>query len=119
MDMGAGLHFYFSGNVMLHVLLLLGAGLHFVTTGSVRTSTSLFLVLCVRTRGQHVHMFSYSALGEKKGIGGKKASQEVTEKWMSIRDEKGEHAWTAYGACYFQLNKQTSVRSALHRLRKR
>ena len=57
---------FFSGNVMLHVLLLLGAGLHFVTTGSVRTSTSLFLVLCVRTRGQYVYIFSYSALGEKK-----------------------------------------------------
>ena len=78
-----------------------------------------FPALSVRTRGQHVHSFFLLGDRRRKGSGGNKARQEVTEKWMSIRDEKGEHAWTAYGACYFQLNKQTSVRSALHRLRKR
>ena len=58
-----------------------------------------FPALSVRTRGQHVHSFFLLGDRRRKGSGGNKERQEVTEKWMSTRDQKGEEAWPANRAC--------------------
>ena len=107
MAMGAGLHLCVSGDVKLHAFLLLGAKLH-VLQLALRKHPHLFPgIVCSYTWSTCAQFF---LLGDRrrKGSGGNKERQEVTEKWMSTRDQKGEEAWPANRACY-HANEQADL----------